>query len=142
MKGTNHFAVVVAAVVFFMLGAGWYSVLAKPWAVGIGKTMEQLTKESGGSSLPYIVGFVSVLVMCYALNSLLNRLGDTTAGGGAKVGAFVALGFVAANIALNYGFEMRGVTLWAINSGYVLVGLVIAGAIIGGWRKKTDAHTA
>ena len=137
MKGTNHFAVIVAAVVFFMLGAGWYTVLSSAWLAGIGKTMEQMTKDGGGSPMPYVIGFLAVLVMCYTLNSLLNRLGDTTAASGAKVGAFVALGFVAANIALNYGFELRGVMLWAINSGYVLVGLVIAGAIIGGWRKKS-----
>jgi hypothetical protein len=136
MNTTNHFAVVVAAVVFFILGACWYTVLADPWAAGIGKTMEQLKREGGGSMLPMVMGFVAILVMCYTLNSLLNRLGDTTAGSGAKVGAFVALGFVAANIALNYAFESRGVTLWTINSGYVLVGLTIAGAIIGGWRKK------
>jgi len=136
MKTTNHFAVIVAAVVFFMLGAGWYTVLADPWAAGIGKTMAQLKTESSGSALPMAMGFLAILVMCYTLNSLLNRLGDTTAGGGAKVGAFVALGFVAANIALNYAFELRGVTLWTINTGYVLVGLTVAGAIIGGWRKK------
>ena len=137
MKSTNHFAVVVAAVVFFVIGAGWYTVLATPWVNGIGKTMELMAKERGDSPMPYVVGFLAILVMCYTLNSLLNRLGDTTAAAGAKVGGFIALGFVAANIALNYGFELRGVTLWAINSGYVLVGLVIAGAIIGGWRKKT-----
>lgn len=137
MKNTNHLAVIVAAVVFFVLGAAWYTVLSVPWAAGIGKTMEQLARENGGSPMPYVVGFLAVLVMCYTLNSLLNRLADTTATSGAKVGAFVALGFVAANIALNYGFESRGVTLWTINSGYVLVGLTIAGAIIGGWRKKT-----
>jgi Na+-driven multidrug efflux pump len=136
MKTTNHFAVVVAAIVFFMLGAGWYTVLADPWAAGVGKTMEQLKRESSGSFMPMVMGFVAILVMCYTLNSLLNRLGDTTAGGGAKVGAFIALGFVAANIALNYAFELRGVTLWTINTGYVLVGLTVAGAIIGGWRKK------
>jgi hypothetical protein len=137
MNTTNHFAVVVAAVVFFILGACWYTVLADPWAAGIGKTMEQLKREGGGSMLPMVMGFVAILVMCYTLNSLLNRLGHTTAGSGAKVGAFVALGFVAANIALNYAFEARGVTLWTINSGYVLVGLTLAGAIIGGWRRKT-----
>ena len=142
MKSTNHFAVVVAAVVFFMLGAGWYTVLADPWAAGVGKTMEQLKTESGGSFVPMAMGFVAILVMCYTLNSLLNRLGDTTAGSGAKIGAFVALGFVAANIALNYAFEMRGVTLWTINSGYVLVGLTLAGAIIGGWRKKAGTPSA
>ena len=137
LNSTNHFAVVVAAIVFFALGAGWYTVLADPWAAGIGKTMDQLHKETGGSAMPMVVGFVAILVMCYTLNSLLNRLGDTTAAGGAKVGAFVALGFVAANIALNYAFEVRGITLWTINSGYVLVGLTLAGAIIGGWRKKS-----
>ncbi len=136
MKTTNHFAVVVAAIVFFMLGAGWYTVLARPWAAGIGKTMEQIERDSGGSMMPMVMGFLAILVMCYTLNSLLNRLGDTTAGSGAKVGAFIALGFVAANIALNYAFELRGVTLWTINTGYVLVGLTVAGAIIGGWRKK------
>lgn len=139
MKTTNHLAVIIAAIVFFVLGAAWYTVLSGAWLAGIGKTMEQMAKESGGSPMPYVVGFLAVLVMCYTLNSLLNRLGDTTAAGGAKVGAFVALGFVAANIALNYGFELRGVSLWAINTGYVLVGLSIAGAIIGGWRKKPSA---
>ena len=136
MKTTNHFAVVVAAIVFFMLGAGWYTVLARPWAAGIGKTLEQIERDSGGSMMPMVMGFLAILVMCYTLNSLLNRLGDTTAGSGAKVGAFIALGFVAANIALNYAFELRGVTLWTINTGYVLVGLTVAGAIIGGWRRK------
>ena len=74
----------------------------------------------------------------YALNGARLRLGQPFhVASGAKVGAFVALGFVAANIALNYAFEVRGVTLWTINSGYVLVGLTLAGAIIGGWRKKS-----
>ena len=103
----------------------------------VDRQLEQMAKESGGSPMPYVVGFVAILVMCYSLNSLLNRLGDTTAAGGAKVGGFIALGFVAANIALNYGFELRSVSLWLINSGYVLVGLVVAGTIIGGWRKKS-----
>ena len=136
MKGTNHFAVIVAAIVFFALGAAWYTVLSGAWLAGIGKTMEQMKAETGGSAMPMVWGFLAILVMCYALASLLNRLGDITWTSGAKVGAFVAIGFVAANIALNYAFENRSPTLWTINSGYVLVGLTIAGAIIGGWRKK------
>ncbi|HQR12212.1 MAG TPA: DUF1761 domain-containing protein [Casimicrobiaceae bacterium] len=136
MKATNHLAVIVAAIVFFALGAAWYTVLADPWAVGVGKTMAQLEAETKGSAMPMVMGFIAILVMCYTLNSLLNRLGDTTLASGAKVGAFIALGIAAANIALNYAFENRGVTLWTINSGYVLVGLTVAGAIIGGWRSK------
>ena len=136
MASTNHVAVVVAAIAFVVLGAAWYTVLAVRWAAGIGKTMEQLRMESGGSFMPMVIGFIAILVMCYTLSSLLNGPGDTTTASGAKVGAFVALGFVAASTALHYGFEMRGVSLWTIDSGYVLVRLTVAGAIIGGCRKK------
>jgi hypothetical protein len=136
MRATNHVAVIVAAIVFFALGAAWYTVLADPWAAGVGKTMAQLEAETKGSAMPMVMGFIAILVMCYTLSSLLDRLGDTTLASGAKIGAFIALGIAAANIALNYAFENRGITLWTINSGYVLVGLTVAGAIIGGWRKK------
>jgi hypothetical protein len=52
------------------------------------------------------------------------------------LGAAVAAGFIAANLALNYGFEWRSVTLWLINGAYAVVGLAIAGAIIGGWKRR------
>ena len=56
--------------------------------------------------------------------------------GGMGLGATIALGFVAANLALNYGFERRSITLWVINAVYAVVGLGIAGAIIGGWKRR------
>ena len=48
MKPVNHLAILVAAVVFFVIGAVWYTVLAQPWLDGIDKTVEQLMKENGG----------------------------------------------------------------------------------------------
>jgi len=136
MHSTRHVAIIVAAVVFFAIGAVWYTVLAEPWMAGIGKSMDQLAREHGGSPLPYVIGFVAVLVMCYTLAWIVDRGMAPTAGNGALTGATVAFGVVGAMLALNYGFEARGVTLWLINAGYAVVGLVIAGAIIGGWRRK------
>ena len=134
---TNHAAVILAAVLFFVLGAVWYTLLAAPWLAGIGKTVEQIEREHGGSMLPFIVGFIAVLVMCYTLNWIIGRgLEPPTAGSGAMSGGVVALGLIGATLALNYGFEARGVSLWFINAVYVLVGLAMAGAIIGGWKKK------
>jgi uncharacterized protein (DUF697 family) len=121
--------------VFFVLGAIWYSVMAAPWMEAIGKTMEELTREHGTSPLPYIVGFAAILVMCYTLAWLMQRLQTATLLAGLRLGATVALGFVAATLALNYGFEARSITLWLINSVYVVVGLALAGAIIGGWKR-------
>ena len=136
MKATNHWAVIVVAVVFWALGALWYTVFSSSWLAGIGKTMEQLMKENGGSPLPYVVGFLAIVVMCYTLAWIVHRGMQPSVGNGALTGATVAFGIVGAMLALNYGFESRGVTLWLINAGYAFVGLVIAGAIIGAWRKK------
>jgi hypothetical protein len=136
MKSTNHVAVVVAAVIFFAIGALWYSVFSRPWLDGIGKTLDQLTRENGGSPLPYAVGFLAILVMCYTLAWIVDRGMAPSAGNGALTGATVAFGLVGATLALNYGFEARGVALWLINAGYVIVGLVLSGAIIGGWRRR------
>ena len=137
MKSVNHIAIVVAAVVFFAIGAVWYKVFSQPWLAGIGKTVDQLAKENGGSPLPFIVGFIAILIMCYTLAWIVQRGMAPSAGNGALTGATVAFGIVGAALALYYGFEARGITLWLINAGYVVVGLVISGAIIGGWRGKT-----
>ncbi len=136
MSGARHLAVWIAAIVFFVLGAIWYTLLSAPWLAAIGKTMEQMTSDQAGSPLPYIIGFVAILVMCYTLAWLIERLQATTFAGGMGLGAAIAVGFISANLALNYGFEWRAVTLWVINAVYAIVGLAIAGAIIGGWKRS------
>jgi hypothetical protein len=135
VSATRHVAVWIASIVFFVLGAIWYSVMAAPWVTAIGKTMDELTREQAGSPLPYVVGFVAILVMCYTLAWLMQRLQTATLTGGLRLGATVAIGFIAATLALNYGFESRSVALWLINSAYIVVGLALAGAIIGGWKR-------
>jgi hypothetical protein len=134
MRTRQHIAIFVAAIVYFAIGALWYNVLGAPWLAGIGKTMEQLNGEMGSSPLPYIIGFVAILVLCYLLSWLIERMQATSVGGGARIGLIVGLGIIGAALALNYGFEWRSPTLWLINVGYDVVGLAVAGAIIGGWR--------
>jgi hypothetical protein len=126
----------IAAIVFFVLGAIWYSLLSTQWLAAIGKTMEQMATDQGGSPIPYVIGFAAIVVMCYTLAWLIERLQATTLAGGMGLGVVIALGFISANLALNYGFEWRSVTLWVINSVYATVGLGVAGAIIGGWKRR------
>ena len=122
MSGTRHIAAWLAASVFFVLGAIWYSVLSGPWLAAIGTTREQMTTEQGGSPLPYIVGFVAILVMCYTLAWLIERMQATTFAGGMGLGAAIAVGFISANLALNDGFEWRSVSLWVppANTSFLL----------------------
>jgi hypothetical protein len=134
----RHLAVWIAAIVFFVLGAIWYSVMAGPWMAAIGRATDAAPRDPAGSPLPYAVGFVAILVMCYTLAWLIRRLGATTLVAGLRLGATVALGFVAATLALNYGFEGRPTVLWFINSVYVVVGLALSGAIIAGWKRGAE----
>jgi hypothetical protein len=138
MSIMRHVSIVVAAIVVWVLGAVWYTALADPWMAGIGKTREQLMQQAGSPAMAYIVGFVAILVMCYLVAALLARVSASSFASGARIGALAAL-LPAACIALNYAFEMRPLSLWLINAAYVIVGLAIAGAIIGGWSRKTAA---
>ena len=134
MSGIRILAIVVAAVVYFFIGAIWYGQFSVAWLAGIGRTMAELEAENPGAR-PYVVGFGSVLVACATLGWLIARTGTSGWAGGAKLGAVVALGLVGAQLALNYGFESRSASLWLINTGYAVVGLAIAGGIIGAWSK-------
>ena len=117
MGTARHLAAWVAAIVFFVLGAIWYSVLSAQWLAAIGKTTEQMAAEQAGSPIPFVIGFVAILVMCYALAWLIERLQANSLAGGMGLGAAVALGFIAANLALNYGFERRSITLGTRQDG-------------------------
>ncbi len=137
MSGIRILAIVVAAVVYFLVGAIWYGQFSAAWLAGIGRTMAELEAENPGAR-PYVVGFASVLVACATLAWLIARTGTTGWAGGAKLGIVVALGLVGAQLALNYGFESRSVSLWLINTGYAVVGLAIAGGIIGAWSRPRE----
>ncbi len=137
MHAVNHVAVWVAGVVQFLLGAGWYTLLGQAWMAGIGKTEAELAAQHGHSPLPYIIALGAALVVAYAIAWLLPRLGATSASSGARLSATLALLLIASTLATNYGFEARPLSLWLINSGYMVVGMAAMGAIIGHWRKKT-----
>jgi hypothetical protein len=66
----------------------------------------------------------------------MRGAGVATLAGGAGLGAIVGLGIAAMQLALNYAFEARSVTLWLVNGGYAVVGLAVAGAIIGSWHRR------
>ena len=133
---TNYLAVFVAALAYWMLGAVWYGVLfSKPWMA-----LEQMTIEKAQSVspvIPYIVSFLLELLIAYAVAQLCIWRNANTASRGASIGVLVWIGFVGPISFMNYMFEMRPYTLFAINEFYPLAGLILMGAILGAWKKKT-----
>jgi len=133
---TNYLAVVVAAVAYFILGGLWYGVLFnKAWMA-----LEQMTIEQAKSvnpAIPYVVSFLLELLIAYSLAQLCIWRNANTASRGASVGVLVWIGFVGPIALMTYMFEMRPRALYAINEFYPLAGLILMGAILGAWTKKT-----
>jgi len=132
---TNWPAVIVAAIAYWILGAVWYAVLfSQPWM-----TLEHLTEEQAKSAgpLPHIISLALNILIAYALAQVCIWRNANTASRGASVGVLLWIGFIGPITFTTYMYEMRPKELFAINQFYPLAGLVLMGAILGAWKKKT-----
>jgi hypothetical protein len=138
-SGLNYLAILVAAVVGWLAGAVWYTVLSRHWMAAQGKTPEEFRRQAETIKgtpafyLPFALAFLAQLVMAWVLAGLLAHLGpgQVTIRNGVVSGAFVWLGFVATTVAVNNMFAMRRLMLTVIDAGHWLVVLVLIGAVIG-----------
>ena len=74
--GLNYLAVVVAAVVAWLAGAGWYMVFGKPWMAALGLTEAMIKgKDNKPSPVPFVLAFIADLVMAWVLAGLIGHLG-------------------------------------------------------------------
>jgi len=128
----NLWAVLVAGLVYFVLGALWYSpvLFANPWMT-LNKFKEEDFKE--GSPAPFIVAFITAMIVPLVLANLIKLLGDYSLIGGIKAGLLIWAGFVGPFALTNYMFSMRPTKLFLIDSGFNLTGLIIMGTILGLW---------
>lgn len=127
----NYLAVLVAAIVYFALGAAWYAVFAQPWLAltGIGDAHI----KANSSLVLYAVAFIAGLAVCYALAHVVARFGSDSPGSGAMTGFFLGVAFVLTTTLANYEFEFRPTALALIDAGYPIVGMIAAGAILAAW---------
>lgn len=129
----NIWAVLVAAVVYFMIGGLWYSMLfGKQWMELSGMTEEKI-KESGSNAGTYLVTFVLLLILSYVLAHMVAYTGAVTLAEGLLVGFWLWFGFVATTMLIDGLYAGRRHKLTAINAGYHLVGILAAAAILTVW---------
>lgn len=129
-----HLAAVLAAAVANMaVGAIWYAprLFGKRWLAAVGWSQEELERrKQQGLSKAYGWTFVASVALAYFLAHCVELLGATTLLGGAHVGFWLWLGFVATTAVSTYLFEGRSLGLYAINTGCHLAGLVVMGALL------------
>lgn len=132
----NYWATMVSAICFMVLGALWYSpvMFGKLWMKVVGLTEEELKEaSSSGMGLAYGLMFVSAFVMSYILGHFVDYTNSVDAVLGAQTGFWIWMGFVAPVTLQSKIFENKKWTLWLLNNGYNLTGLIIMGVILAVW---------
>lgn len=129
---TNYPAVVVCAIVYWLIGGLWYGYLfTKPWMA-----LEGPQPNNANPTLPYIVTFLLNLLIAFVLAQICVWRNANNASRGAAIGVLLWLGVVGPVTFTTYMYENRPKELFAINEFYPLVGLCAMGAILGAWKRK------
>lgn len=132
----NYLAVLVAAIASMVLGALWYSpmLFGSKWVKLMGWTQQEMEKRKKGMGKSYGIAFVGSLVMAYVLAIFIAWAGAASVAAGVQVGFWVWLGFLATTGLGTILWEGRPKELYAINTGYELVQLLVMGAILAVWK--------
>ncbi|MEG9437067.1 DUF1761 domain-containing protein [Edaphobacter sp. HDX4] len=140
MNNVHHYplAIIVATLSYFGLGAVWFTMFRNAWLEGIGRTMEQLQMSGVSPALAYGIALIMTLALAIFLSWLIQVTGVPTAARGVQIAVILWFCVVFTTFATEYAFEGRGVKILAIISGYCLTGMVLMGAVLGGWTRQRD----
>lgn len=132
----NWAAVAVAAIVYFAVGAAWYSraLLGKPWMRSIGWNAEQDPPEM--SPVSYLGPLVGYLVAAVAVAMLAVATGTDTFGEGLVLGLVLGIGLATVLALVTALFDPQKkepMTWFGVTAGYHLVGLLVASVIVAVW---------
>ncbi|MCE3278123.1 MAG: hypothetical protein K0S44_314 [Bacteroidetes bacterium] len=129
----NYLALAVSAIVYFALGALWYSpvLFQKPWVQNVGRTEEQLRS---GSKIVFLYTFFALLVICFVTAFIIWMLGTPNCVSAIKVGLFISVGYTTTVVAINNWYGQRPAKLTLIDAGYHVVGIVLAAIILTVWK--------
>ncbi len=128
----NHAAILVSALILWVLGAVWYSpaLFAKPWMAALGIT----PGPKKGLAAGVIASFLGDVLLAFALMHMILWSEAATWASGMFIGFICWFGFIAATQFPQGLYERRPQRLFWINSGYWLVGLLIVGGLEAVWR--------
>lgn len=130
MPSVNWIATIVAAIAMFGLGAVWYSpvLFLNQWVKAAGLEIDYAKR--GNFALILGTSFVLTLIMAVNLaffTAPLDLMGTVAAA------LASGLGFAALSIWIIALFERRSVAYIVINGGYIVVGFLLMGLILGVW---------
>src|SRR5665213_1199797 len=136
-----HWPAIIAGTLFsFLFSAGWFSYFKAPWMIGIDRTMDFFAAAPKWVvPMQFAVALICSVIAAVVLSIAIQASGPQTVKRGIVCGAVLWFGFVATSWAQEYAFELRSAEIYAINTVFQLVNMMVVGAIVGGWKGKARA---
>lgn len=135
MLGINYWAVIVAAVVAFVMGGLWYSpvLFGKVWLKLRGMNSVDTTSTQMRPA-EILAEFVRGLIVAVVLAGFVVHLGVVNWVGAIYLGLAVWIGLQATGVVGSVIHEHYPVKLFAIHSGDALAKTLVMTVILGVWR--------
>jgi Protein of unknown function (DUF1761) len=136
LSQVNLWAILVAALAYFILGSLWFSVLfGGVWSKEVEK-LGILIKDPAKGTIAgkMIQTFMNNLLAAGSMGYLVYISHCYNLLAGLKLGLLCGIGFAGVAMAIAYTWESRSMKLQMIDMGYAIVGITLCGAIIAAWR--------
>jgi hypothetical protein len=133
LANLNYVHILVATLVYFVLGALWYSVLfQKPWV----RLNNIVMNEESRKGMPKVFAFTFLLnlIATVATACVLYFVQPVSIIAAIKVGALLGFGFVGSVTALNNMYLKRPFMLTIIDAGYNIVSIILVSIILTMWH--------
>lgn len=130
MGELNLVAIVAATVAFWLVGAMWYGVLfGKLWQRETG-----MTEAPSGSRMALVMGLTLAFEMLVVV-TLAHLVARTNPAPHVvlMMAAGFALTIMTPAIGINYLHQRKSLTLFLIDAGHFLAGMLAAGALLAMW---------
>jgi hypothetical protein len=135
----NFLAIFVAALVCVALERIWIVIFMGRWLSGIGRDHAWLSSQHLSTGLLYASALLAAMLIATTIEVFTRLTGPQTARRGVEVAVALWLGLEMSTQATEFVFERGPYSLFAINAGFWLLGMVVMGAIVGGWKKTGNS---
>ena len=131
----NHVHIIVAALVYFIIGALWYSMLfGKKWMKLIGHSGEVTEADKKGMPVMFLSTFILNYVICFATACVIFYIQPMSVMADLKIASLIGVGFIGTTTAMSNMYAKRSFQLTVIDSGYHFVGILSATILLQMWH--------
>ncbi|HEX6655289.1 MAG TPA: DUF1761 domain-containing protein, partial [Candidatus Limnocylindria bacterium] len=137
LSGINWLPVIVGALIYFALGAAWFSpmLFARPWQRAIGWDPQE--RPPAQNPTFYVVPLLTYLVIAIAVALIARATGSDTIGEGIVLGLVIGFGLAAMHSLGDAVFDPnkpQPYTWFAITAAYHVIGILIVAILVSAWR--------